>query len=660
MSAFMSYTVTGVITGTAYAIAAMGLVVTYTTSKVFNIAHGAIGMVMSFLFWSLAVNPAHKHHLPSGLALALIVLVIAPLLGVAIERIMMRGLAQAPVGVSLVVTVGLLVFCIGGAQSIWDAKTGRNAPGFFPNTSWDVFGANVSGNDLVTVIASLVVAAALYVLLRRSRTGAAMRAVVDNSSLVALHGARPAVLSSLSWAIGSSLAALAGILLSPKVSLDYYQLTLLVISAYAAAMLGKLESLPLTFLGAIVLGLATTYAVGYLPTDGIFVSIRPTIPAFFLFVILLVMRQPQLRVGQIRGIKAVPVPSALRSSAFGVGLVVALWLVSLGLSGDKVLDTSTAMVYALMALSLVPLAGYGGFISLSQFSFVGIGAVIAAKWFNGNALGMVVAAVGTAAVGVLIGAILLRLRGLYLALGTLAFAQVMDHMLFTWKPIAFDGAGASIAVKRYHVGGWTISSNTRLLLMCTVVFVIVALIVLALRRGRFGRLIIALRDSPAACSTLGLSLTWARVGIFAFSASIAGVAGALYGQRTGTVGPEQFGFFKSLPLLLLAIVAGATSATGALLAGFGLMLVDVLPGQSSSAAGLLFLVIGGLAVALARQPNGLAGFLFQGGRRLFPQLAGKQKSGIAGDVIVPAPSDADLAIFDDDFTREEVGLHASS
>src|SRR5258707_11511940 len=125
MTEFMSYTVLGLIAGTAYAIAAMGLVVTYTTSKVFNLAHGAIGMVMSFLFWELAYNPTRHHRLPSGVALLLVVFVIAPLLGVLVERVMMRGLASAPVGVSLVVTVGLLVLCIGVAQKFWPANVGR-------------------------------------------------------------------------------------------------------------------------------------------------------------------------------------------------------------------------------------------------------------------------------------------------------------------------------------------------------------------------------------------------------------------------------------------------------------------------------------------------------------------------------------------------------
>ena len=118
----------------------------------------------------------------------------------------------------------------------------------------------------------------------RTRAGVTMRAVVDNRDLASLTGARPALSSSLSWALGSSLAALAGILLAPVLQLNVQALTLLVVNAYAAAMFGRLRSVPLTFVGAVVLGLVESYAVGYLPSDGAFTNIRVAIPTLMLFV----------------------------------------------------------------------------------------------------------------------------------------------------------------------------------------------------------------------------------------------------------------------------------------------------------------------------------------------------------------------------------------
>ena len=143
-----------------------------------------------------------------------------------------------------------------------------------------------------------------------------------------------------------------------------------------------------------------------------------------------------------------------------------------------------------------------------------------------------------------------------------------------------------------------------------------ALALLLLRRGVLGRLLIAMRDSPAACGTLGLDMRWFRVGLFGLSAGMAGLAGALFAGLRGTIGAADFQLFNSLPLLLLAVVFGVTSVTGAALGGVGLMLLPVLQSSRPELAGLVFAVLGFGAVALGRDPNGLANLLFGLGRRL--------------------------------------------
>jgi branched-chain amino acid transport system permease protein len=134
-------------------------------------------------------------------------------------------------------------------------------------------------------------------------------------------------------------------------------------------------------------------------------------------------------------------------------------------------------------------------------------------------------------------------------------------------------------------------------------------------------MLIAMRDSPAACGTLGLDMRWFRVGLFALSAGIAGVAGALFAGLRGTIGAADFQFFNSLPLLLLAVVFGVTSVTGATLGGVALMLLPVMQSDHPSIAGLIFAVIGVGAVMLGRDPNGLANRLFSVGRWLQGQVA---------------------------------------
>ncbi|MEO6886316.1 MAG: branched-chain amino acid ABC transporter permease, partial [Jatrophihabitantaceae bacterium] len=244
MNAFLAYTFTGLFTGAAYAIAASGLVLTYTTTRVFNLAQGAMSMFMAFIYWQLTAQA----HLPTLLAVAVVLLLIAPAFGIAIERIMMRNLGDSPVSVSLVVTIGLFVLLIGLAQQFWPASVGRFVPAFFGIDSISIGTFQLSYHQLITIVVSLVVAGGLYVLLNRTRLGTSMRAAVDNKELLQLFGSSANRVSMASWAISSSLAALAGILLVSVVQLDYYNLTFLVINAFAAAMFGRLRSLPLTYL----------------------------------------------------------------------------------------------------------------------------------------------------------------------------------------------------------------------------------------------------------------------------------------------------------------------------------------------------------------------------------------------------------------------------
>lgn len=603
MSGFLALTILGLVTGAGYAVAAGGLVLTYSTSRVFNVAHGAVGMVMAFLFWELSVNQG----LPVWASLLIVVGVIAPILGIVVERLMMRHLADAPVSASLVVTVGLLVMLIGAAQAVWPSSA-RTVEPFFAGRDISLGGTIVTVHDLITIAAAIAAAAGLYMLLTFSRIGIAMRAAVDNRGLLQLYGARTSMLSALSWGIGSALAALAGILLTPVVGLSYYDLTLLVMSAYAAAVAGRLLSLPWTFIGALLLGLSQSYAVGYLPTTGALSGLRAAIPALFLFAALLLAPQAQLRVGQIKGIRGVPVPGAVRAMSFGALAIAAAAVAAYALPGTTADRLSLGFIYGIVMLSLVPLTGYGGYVSLAQLTFVGVGAVTVARLGSASPLALLAAAAAAAIVGALVALPALRLQGLYLALSTLAFGLLMDKLVFQAE-FAF-GFNGSLEVPRI-LG---LHSANGYLIMSAIAFVGVGLGVLMLRRSRYGRYLIAMRDSPAGCATLGLNLRWTRVRIFALSAGIAGFAGGLFGGLRQTVAATDFQLFNSLPLLLLAVVAGVTSVTGSAIGGMLLMMLPVLASEFPAVGGLAFLIIGVASVGLGRDPNGIASRLFTLGR----------------------------------------------
>lgn len=611
MNEFLAYSITGLFTGAAYAIAASGLVLTYTTTRVFNLGHGAISMVMAFIYWQLTV----REHVPIALAVVLVLFVIAPLLGVVLERVLMRDLGDAPVSVSLVVTIGLFVFLIGVAQQFWPATAFRDpVPYFFNSAGFTVGTFLVSYHNVLTIGLSVVVAGSLYVLLNRTRVGTSMRAVVDNKELLELFGASSRRISMASWAIGSSLAALAGILLVSYVGLDYYNLTFLVINAFAAAMLGRLRSLPLTFVGAVALGLGQAYAVGYLPTTQLFDGFQASLPTFLLFVVLIFVPQVRLRVGQLKGIVSAPVPSASGVLRAGVVLIGAVFAALPMLSATNAERVGFALAYAIVMLSLVLLTGYGGYVSLAQLSFMGIGAAVVAKMHTSSPLAIVVAVLIAAAVGAVVALPVLRLTGLYLALATLAFAFLMDKLVF--QANFMFGFNGSLPAQRVEILGLHFGSTDSYLVLMAVTFTLVSAGLLALRRGTIGRLLIAMRDSPAACATLGFNQRWFRVGLFATSAAIAGLAGALFAGLRESATPLDFQAMTGLVLVLLAVVCGVTSMTGALLGGFLLMLLPVLQSQFHTLGGLEFLVIGVGAVSLGRDPNGIANHLFSFGRWL--------------------------------------------
>jgi branched-chain amino acid transport system permease protein len=208
----------------------------------------------------------------------------------------------------------------------------------------------------------------------------------------------------------------------------------------------------------------------------------------------------------------------------------------------------------------------------------------------------------------------LRLTGLYLALSTLAFGVLMDKLVFQ-ASFAF-GFNGSLPAERLSILGITISDGGTYVLLMTIVFVAMGIGLLQLRRGRLGRILIAMRDSPAACGTLGLNMRWFRVGLFGLSAGMAGLAGALFAGLRQTISATDFQLLASLPLLLLAVVCGVTSVTGAAIGGVFFMMLPVLQSNYPGLAGLAFVVIGFGAVALGRDPNGLANLLFALGRKV--------------------------------------------
>jgi branched-chain amino acid transport system permease protein len=572
MHEFLEFTIIGIVLGSAYAVAASGLVVTYATSGIFNIAHGAIGMFMAFVYWQLSVG----WHLNQALSLFLTVFVLAPLLGAVIERGVIQWMDPNNVATCLAVTVGLTLLLFGLVNNYLWKPTARAVPQFFGFNGFTFLGVHIDYEEVITVGAAIAIAVGLRLFLYRTRTGIAMRGVVDNRPLIGLFGGRPARLSTLSWSIGASLASVAGILVAPRLQLQPLILTLLVIDAYAAAVIGRLRSLPMTFAGGLLVGLLSSYAQGYVPNVGAFWSSTPvqglltqSVPSLVLFIALLVVPAHRIRSGTPQRHAPLAPASFLRSLQGGALLVAAVVVAVSFMGTGNVIKLGIGLSFGLICLSLVPLTGWGGYVSICQLSFAGLGAFAMYKFgHDGSVLGLAAAAALAGAVGAVVVMFVLRLRGLYLALATMAFATLTDNAIFPWSKIF--GFNGSLAVPPPSLFGLHLTSAKAFTIFLAVVFAVFSIAILALRRGPYGRVLVATKDSEAACATLGLSPTTTKLTVFVLSAAMAGVGGALFGAASGVATPTNFVMFESLLILAVVAIGGASVCSGALAGGLAL------------------------------------------------------------------------------------------
>ncbi len=614
MDKFLTFTIGGLATAAIYAISASGLVVTYTTSGIFNFAHGAFSMLAAFMYWQVHV----AWGVPVLPAVILVVFVFGPLFGAVVERGIMRGIEGTTDVVKIVVTISLMIALIGVANVIWNPNMGRPVQPFFSGVV-EVLGVPVSYHRLLTLGVAVVVAGALAWMFRFTRLGIGMRAVVDDRSLMKLNGGRPDRISMLSWALGAGMAAIAGVLLASEQTLSATTLTLLLLNAYAVAVVGRLRSLPGVFLGAVILGLAQSYVIGYLNQESTIgpVSLRAVsqaLPPIMLFAVMLLQPQDRLTAkGTARRVAPSRPPTLRFAAVSAVAFVAVVAAVGSLISGPNLNLLLTGFFTAVVTLSLVPLTGYAGQISLAQLTFTGIGAVAMASWgANGEPWAVFLSVALCAVVGGIVAFPALRLQGIYLALATAAFAMFCSSMVFNQASVM---PGSNRQVPRLDFGIWGIESDYSQLVFFAVLFALLGVMLIALRRSPWGRRLAAMKDSPIACATLGLNLTSTKVGVFALSAAIAGAAGAVSGR---TFLSESLSLPASLSITMIAVVGGIGSVAGAF---FGGLLLGVIPIFSTlfaanaigvfgffsmSVKEVLAFSPGMMGVSLGRDPDGAA------------------------------------------------------
>jgi branched-subunit amino acid ABC-type transport system permease component len=567
---------------------------------VFNFGHGALAAGGAFLFYTL-----HNQHGVSWPIAVLVTLgLFALIVGPAME-LLTRSLTGAPAAISVVVTVGLFL-AVDGFLLLQYGDITRQAPPFLPTDGVTVDGVLISWAQMISSGLALAAAIALYRLLRSTRLGMSMRAVVDNPELVALTGQEATRVRRVAWMIGSSFAALSGILLAPTLGLDATLLTLLVVQAFGGCAIGFFSSLPMTYVGGLIVGVAAAVATDIFTTFPLS-QLPPAVPFIVLMGILLVAPLSKLPRSRViaKSLASTARPLS-RTAATALAVVSAVALVALPhVVGTYLPVWISAMSSVVILASLALLIWTSGQISLCQISFAALGATTMAHLTENGVpwlIALLLAGVLTVPVGALIAIPAIRFSGIYLALITFGFGLFIQYLVY--PSFLMFGSTLAIHAKRPHLG--FVAADTSDTWQYYVALAVAACslgVLILVNRSRFGRLLRGLSESPTMLSTLGLSLNATRLILFCISAFFAGIGGALTSTQFVT-SAVSFNPIQSLMLVALLGVCGIFGGRLILTAVVAALVLSVLPGYVTSFDAdhqVLYFglaaVIGGLVIA---------------------------------------------------------------
>ena len=618
-------------TGALISAIAIGVVLTYRGSGVVNFANGVVTVFVAYWYYGLRMEGKfYVPPLPNPLVLVeipvnwfrdegdyldlpnwptvidlpgdrlttasamVVALVVAVLLGLFLHFVIFKPLRNAPVLAKVVTTVGLFVVLQEFIRIRFGelAKTGVQFP--LPKGKVDLPGQLpiIPKNQLFLVAVVVVIAIGLWALFKYSRFGLATRAASENEKGAIVLGFSPDFLAGANWVLSTLIAGLLGILASPITNLDTITLPLLIVPALGAALLANFTSFGVTVSAGIGIamlqgwvqyqGAQTWFPKGVLPTAGL----TQALP-FFVIVVAMFLRGKSLPVRGAVSVGKMPfaatpkhvLPLTLAGSAF-----VLFLLFGFGYAWRQ--STINTLVAVVIALSLVVLVGFVGQISLAQMALAGTAGFFMSKYFEGLPFPVapIVGALVAAAFGAAVSIPALRLRGVNLAVITLAAAVAIEQLIFKNK--TFAGSLGALPVKPPSIGGKDFGPNNTALkvlglkgrddippnvwfgVICLVFVIVLCLLVVNVRRSNTGRQFLAVRSNERAAAAAGIDVARTKILAFGLAAFVAGLGGALSGYRFGSVTPTYFGAFASLTFLSFAYLGGIASVSGAVVAGF--------------------------------------------------------------------------------------------
>jgi len=627
MEHFLGFAIPGIPYGCTYALVAVGLVLTYQATGVLNFAYGAQAYLSAFVFTYLVQN----EHLPVALAFVLSVVVLAPAVGLIFDRLLFRKIAAANVIAKLVTGISMLVGIPAVLAILFTNNNQYNPPSILFNPGvvyFRVAGAPINGIAVTAVVATAVTLVALLVLIRWTSLGLKMRGAVESRRLIELDGISGGRVVASAWAVSGLIAGLAGVLLAPAYGqLQFSDYADLMVAAFAAAAWAVLRSLPVAVLVGVLMGVTVNILQGYLPVGSIWSSAALTSLPFVVLVGALVLVPGMRTLGGAKDPLASvdpptpPTTATLRAPELD-RVIRILWYVLLVVFSVSMLTWmpkiwenvfNAGLAYSVVFLSITLITGMGGQLSLCQATLAGVGAFMAAQLASHLGLNLLIGGLVGAAAAALVAVVLafasVRLRGLGLALMTIAAALVFDNTVFAEVDTV---NGQPINVTSRWVGLGILNPDGRaFFVLALVVLAACVILVLRVRRGSIGRFLAAMQGSSTAASGIGVNLTWMHVLVFGLSGAVAGIGGTLLSINQQSVNPQLFSWSFSLVFVVVVVTTGVRTPEGAIQAGFGYVVLQQLLTYVPSRLGgnsllIVFFAFG--ALTYVAHPEGILEF----------------------------------------------------
>jgi branched-chain amino acid transport system permease protein len=663
MKEILQFSLLGLGEGALIAGVAIALVLFYRGAGVINLATGAIAMITGYCYWALKTGEFGTEF---STAPALVISFgVAIAQGLIMEFGAFRPLRAAPPLAKLIATLGFFLFAQ-AAVLLAFGPDDKSEPAILPQGSITVFGAPVGYDQLILAGIVVVAAIALTAVYRWTSFGIRTRASAENEVSAMYVGLFPQSLSLINTLMGSVIAGMLGVLAAPLITLNSTTFPLLVVPALAAALFARFTSFGIACAVGLALG-ALQNVIYYLSTLSWFPTSNGSAIGGVndLVIFLLIVLAMFWMGGKLPGrgdlveqrLPEVPKPTNIGRwalIALAVGIVV-LTMFPYGLRQALM----TSMIGAVLALSLVVITGFVGQVSVVQLALSGgsgfVMSHLMVKAGIGFPLAPIIAVIFTTILGVLIAVGALRVRGVQLAVVTLAASVAMASFWFINPDI---GAGLSGApIDQPSIFGINLGNEASFrgldgerpspvlgygILLLTIA---ACLFVANLRRSALGQRMLAVRSNERAAAAVGIDVARVKIAAFGMSSALAGVAGAMYAYNFGSVSAIRFSAITAFTVIAFAYVGGITMVTGALIAGIYATsgLGDYVTQNWIGVSGVWLLLFGGWAVlsTVVFMPEGIAGGLRK--KRLAKQRAREQERSAVAAVAAssagsPAPA----------------------